>query len=270
MLHLFFCGPNCGTHRPKVTRSASATGPLPHTQQKYTYMRNLASSCPLCCYFPPITPYSPEQYHASAVSEHFPLQTFPNTTECCRCYRDDAISQFNNNHNVGGRTWRARTAQVWCAGEGSFSSLALRFLLNIRDFVSPGLLSKLKIPKRKMSTTQAPELRRTPSFYEGSRVTLWDCDEDDVNFPQSPLEDVSFPPRSSPDYDAVGERDSELGQDVATPMNGTAWSSDEELTPLFSSNFPRTPHPNALRGESHSDGELLEISTPSPIRPDTP
>jgi len=98
---------------------------------------------------------------------------------------------------------------------------------------------------------------------------LWDCEVDDVNLPQSPVGDIGFPPGSFPDYHAGGEQDSELDQDVATPTNGTTWSSDEELTPLFSSNFPRTPHPDALRGEDHPDGELLGISAPSPMRPDT-
>jgi hypothetical protein len=86
-------------------------------------------------------------------------------------------------------------------------------------------------------------------------VTLWDCEVDDVNLPHSPPEDVVFPPGSFPGYRASEGQDSELDQDVATPTNDTAWSSDEELTPLFSSNFPRTPHPNALGGVGHPDGE---------------
>lgn len=103
-------------------------------------------------------------------------------------------------------------------------------------------------------------------------MTLWDCEVDDVNLPrsESPVEDIGFPRGSFPDYHASEEQDSELDQDhVASPTDSTAWSSDEELTPLFSSNFPRTPHPNTLRDEDHSDGELLEISAPSPIRSDT-
>jgi hypothetical protein len=64
-------------------------------------------------------------------------------------------------------------------------------------------------------------------------------------------------------YHTSGEQDGVLDQDVATPTNATAWGSDEELTPRFSSNFPRTPYPNALRGEGQLDGELLGISAPS-------
>jgi hypothetical protein len=152
----------------------------------------------------------------------------------------------------------------------SFYPLALWLLLNPFCFVSPGLLSKLQIPKLKKRTTQGP-VPRSLSFYKGPWVILWDCEVDDVNFPQSesPVEDVGFPRGSFPDCHASGEQDSELDQDVATPTNCTGWSSDEELTPLFSSNFPRTPHPNTLRGEVHPDGELLGISAPSPIRSDT-
>ena len=131
---------------------------------------------------------------------------------------------------------------------------------------SPGFLTKLQIPKRKEPTTQGPEPRRS---YEGSWKTLWDCDEDDGSLPQSPLEGVSFHPGSFLDYHDSEEQDSELDQNVATPTNGAAWSSDEEHTPLFSSNFPRTPHLNALNAEGHADGKLLEISAPSPVRPDT-
>lgn len=64
-----------------------------------------------------------------------------------------------------------------------------------------------------------------------------------MNLPQSPVEDVGLP-----NYHASEEQDSELDQGVATPTSGTTWSSDE-LTPLFSSNFPETPHPNAFKGE---------------------
>ncbi len=84
---------------------------------------------------------------------------------------------------------------------------------------------------------------------------MWGCDVDDASLPQSPLEDGGFPPKGFPDYHASSEQDSEFDQDVATPTNGTAWSSDEELTPLFSSNFPTTPNPNTMRREGHPDGE---------------
>ena len=55
-----------------------------------------------------------------------------------------------------------------------------------------------------------------------------------------------------------------LDEDVATPTNGNSWTSDEELTPLFSSNFPSTQDPNALRREDHSMMESASI----PIEPD--
>jgi len=213
-------------------------------------MRNRRVVFPLCCYSPSphIVSFSPEQYHANAIPDNFLSPTFPNITQYCRCYHDDAVSQLNDDHSVGGRIWPVQTAQVRC----------------------DGLLSKLQIPKLKKRTTQGP-VPRSLSFYKGPWVILWDCEVDDVNFPQSesPVEDVGFPRGSFPDCHASGEQDSELDQDVATPTNCTAWSSDEELTPLFSSNFPRTPHSNTLRGEVHPDGELLGISAPSPIRSDT-
>lgn len=145
----------------------------------------------------------------------------------------------------------------------SLSSLALRLLLNLLYFVSPGLLSKLHIPKRKKPTTHGLEPHQSPSFNGEIWSTLWDCglDEFDVNLSRSPPEDVGCPPGSFPDYHANGEQDSELGQDVTTPTNGTACSSDEELTPLFSSNFPRTLRPNAL-GEEVSPMESSWESAP--------
>jgi hypothetical protein len=170
--------------------------------------------------------------------------------------------------------WRKNLARANCPSPvrrraALFPSLALRLLLNLFYFVPPGLLSKLQIRKRKEPTTQRPH--RRPSFLNSKVfwVTLWDWEVDDVNLPHSPPEDVGFLPGGFPDYRASEEQDSELDQDVATPTNDTAWSSDEELTPLFSSNFPRTPHPDALRGEGHPDREPLGISAPSPIRPDT-
>lgn len=119
-----------------------------------------------------------------------------------------------------------------------------------------------------MPTTQGPEPRRSLSLFKGSWETFWDCGVDDVNLPQSPLEDIGFPIGRFPDSHASGGQDDELDQDVATLTDDIAWSSDEELTPLFTSNFLRTPHPNALRGEGRPDGELLEIGAPSSIRPD--
>ena len=160
-----------------------------------------------------------------------------------------------------------RNAQVRCGGEQLFLSSRTPALIKsiLFYFVSSGLLSKLQIPKRKKPTTQG---RRSLSLLKGSWETFWDCGVDDVNLPQSPLEDMGFPLEGFPDSHASGGQGSELDQDVATLTDDTAWSSDEELTPLFTTNFPRTPHPNALRGEDRPDGELLGIGAPSSIRPD--
>ena len=121
---------------------------------------------------------------------------------------------------------------------------------------SVGLPPKLRIlpPRRKKSTTQAPVPRPSLSYLNGPCETLWACDEDGVTLiesVESPLEG-SFP-------DLLGDQDSELDHDdVATPTNGNPWSSDEELTPLFFSNFPNTLDPSALSCEGHPDGKLLE------------
>jgi hypothetical protein len=193
-----------------------------------------------------------EHYHASPIPDNFLSQTFPSITEYCRYYRDDPTSQFDDDHNVRGRIWRA--SQIGCDGEQLFiSSFALRLLLNLFYFASTGFLPKLHIPR---PTTQCPK---------GPWVTFWDSGEDVL--PRSPHEDVTG---SFPDYHASGEQDSGLDQDVATPTDSTAWSTDEELTPPFFSKFPRTPHPNALTGEGHSNGKVPGINTSSPIRPDTP
>jgi hypothetical protein len=81
-------------------------------------------------------------------------------------------------------------------------------------------------------------------------VTLWGYDvDDDVNLPQSPLEDGDFHSGSFLDRHTRREQEREPDQNAATPTNDTAWSSDEELTPLFSSNFPTTPGTKALRQE---------------------
>jgi hypothetical protein len=116
--------------------------------------------------------------------------------------------------------------------------------------LSVALPPKLRIlpPKRKYSTTQAPEPRRSSSFSKGPWETLWGCDSD-LESVESPLQ-VDFPLESFPDYHP--EQGSVFDEDVATPTNGTSWTSDEELTPLFSSNFPSTQDPNALRCEDHS------------------
>jgi hypothetical protein len=142
------------------------------------------------------------------------------------------------------------------------------------NYLSIGLPPKLRIlpPKRKKSTTQAPEPRRSLSFSMGTWETVWSCDVDDVDLVEpveSPLEDLDSPPGGSPSPDYRGDPDSELDQDVATPTNGNPWSSDGELTPLFSSNLPSALDSNPLGYEGRPGGELLE-SAPSPTEPEKP
>ncbi|KAI0299600.1 hypothetical protein BC826DRAFT_39580 [Russula brevipes] len=134
-----------------------------------------------------------------------------------------------------------------------------------------GLPSGLKIlpPKPKRSPTQLPEPRRNSSFLKGSWEMVWGCDEDGVDLVETPPEeDVYAPPDSVLDH--VGQ-DSELDQDVATPTNGSPWSTDGEITPLFSSNFPSIPDPSDLRHVGHptSIGEPLRNDAPHPTDPDT-
>jgi len=110
-------------------------------------------------------------------------------------------------------------------------------------------------PKRKKTLTQIPEPRRNSSFLKGSWETVWGCDVDDVDFVESPPEGVD------PPLDSVPDQDSGLDEVVATPTNGTPWSTDGEITPMFSSNFPSTPGPNALRCGGHPVVESLRTST---------
>ncbi len=66
-----------------------------------------------------------------------------------------------------------------------------------------------------------------------------------------------------PDEDAEGLLDGVLGggvqgeeldREVTTPICSASWRTDEEATPLFSSNFPRQPDHKDL----WDDGKLLE------------
>jgi hypothetical protein len=142
--------------------------------------------------------------------------------------------------------------------------------VSVRRFFSPltripslipssiGLPPKLRIlpPNRKKSSTQVPVPRPSLSYLNGPCETLWACDDDGVSL----IDSVESPLEGS--FSGLhGEEDSELDQDVATPTNGNPWSSDEELTPLFFSNFPSTLDPNALRHEDHPDGKLLKPSS---------
>ena len=80
---------------------------------------------------------------------------------------------------------------------------------------------------------------------------MWDCDAEG-----------SYLVESLPDEDADGLLGSALGggvqgaklDEVTTPTCDASWSTDEEATPLFSSNFPRQPDPRDLWDE----GKLLE------------
>jgi hypothetical protein len=107
-------------------------------------------------------------------------------------------------------------------------------------------------PKRKKTLTQGPEPRRNSSFLKGSWETVWAYDVDDCV--ESPPEDLYLPFDSDPD------QDSRLDEVVATPTNGTSWSTDGEITPMFS-NFRSTSEPNALRHEGHPDVESLQTGT---------
>ena len=136
------------------------------------------------------------------------------------------------------RSQRWRKSLVCANRRPSPVSSSFLFLARTPDLnVSPGLLSKLKISKREKPTSQAPDLCPSPSF-EGRWVTLWA-------------------------YQASEEQDYEPDQDVATPTDATAWSSDEELTPRFS-DFPRTLYPNALTGEGQMESSwepALQLSS---------
>ena len=118
-----------------------------------------------------------------------------------------------------------------------------------------GLPSMLRIlpPKRKKTLTQIPEPHRNASYLKGSWETVWGCDVNDVDFVESPPEDLD-------PLDSAPGQDSGLDEIIATPTNGAPWSTDGEITPMFSSNFPSTPNPDALRCEGHPDAESLRTS----------
>jgi hypothetical protein len=78
---------------------------------------------------------------------------------------------------------------------------------------------------------------------------VWGCDVDDVDFVEPPLEgDVD-----SPSDNVADDQDSGFGHALATPTNVAPWSTDGEVTPRFSSNFPSTPD-----SEVWSDGHCNE------------
>ena len=132
--------------------------------------------------------------------------------------------------------------------------------------MSPGFPSKLRILplKRQKTPTQLPEPHRNSSFLKGSWETVWGCDLDDMDFVEPPLEgDVDS------SSDSVPDQDSGHDQVVATPRNGDPWSTDGEITPMFSSNFPSTPGPNSWKHECHPDAEFPP-SDSWPAEPHTP
>ncbi|KAI9510131.1 hypothetical protein F5148DRAFT_1282223 [Russula earlei] len=117
-----------------------------------------------------------------------------------------------------------------------------------------GIPSKLRLlpPKRKRSSTQVPEPRRNSPFLEGSWEAVWDCDVDiaNGNFVEPPLEEDVNVSGSVSDYQG---QDNQLDHDFVTPTNGDPWSTNGEITPQFSSNFPNTPNPGPLGRKGHFD-----------------
>ena len=184
------------------------------------------------------------------------------TIPISRCF---SLPNLPKRHRLGVLTLPVRTAGVQRRSQCWKKSLACANRprprhVSVRSLFSPltrpqksyslsvALPPKLRIlpPKRKNTTTQAPEPRQGSSFSKGPWETLWDCDLE----AESPIEE-DFHLGSFPDYHA--EQGSEPDEDVATPVNGTSWTSDEELTPLFSSNFPtRSTDPNASMREGYS------------------
>ncbi|KAI0262428.1 hypothetical protein BC834DRAFT_891211 [Gloeopeniophorella convolvens] len=104
----------------------------------------------------------------------------------------------------------------------------------------PAIPSKLKIfpPKRKQSSTQAPEPRQRSSLLRGSWETLWDGDVEDIRQEQSPHDEI---PSHAPWDDSIDdsiEPGSEPGKDILTPTGNATWgNTDEEKTPLLPGSF---------------------------------
>ncbi|KAH9964985.1 hypothetical protein BC827DRAFT_904642 [Russula dissimulans] len=123
-------------------------------------------------------------------------------------------------------------------------------------FLFPGLPARLRIlpPKRRRSSAQAPEPRRNSSFLTGSWETVWGCDhiDSDGSFVEPPLEEDALASASDgvPGYGGQ-DNESDWDHDVSTPTlaHGAPWSTDGEITPPFSSTFPNTPNPSALKCE---------------------
>ena len=95
---------------------------------------------------------------------------------------------------------------------------------------------------------------------------MWGCDVDDMGFVEPPLEnDVDS------SLDSVPDQDSGHDQVVATHTNDAPWSTDWEITLMFSYNFPSTPDldPNSWKREGHPDAESLPTSSSRPAEPHT-
>jgi len=116
-------------------------------------------------------------------------------------------------------------------------------------------------PKRQKTPTQLPEPHRDSSFLKGSWETVWGCDVDDMDFVEPPLDSEGDVDSSS---DSVPYQDSGHDQVVATPRNGAPWSTDGEITPMFSSNFPSTPDANSWKHGCHPNAEFPPTSNSRP------
>jgi hypothetical protein len=121
--------------------------------------------------------------------------------------------------------------------------------------MSLGSPSKLKARiLRKKTTTQAPEPRQSSSFLKGTWETVWGCDVDDVEYVETPLENIDSPLDSVPDQDNGPE------EVVTTPTNGAPCGKDKEteITPILSSDLPSTSDQGE---EGHQDVKSLRTST---------
>ncbi len=81
---------------------------------------------------------------------------------------------------------------------------------------------------------------------------MWDCDAEGSYLVELlPDEDAE---RLLDGVQGSGVQGEKLDRETTTPTYSTSWKTDEEATPLFSSNFPRQPDHRDLWG----GGKLLE------------
>jgi len=128
----------------------------------------------------------------------------------------------------------------------------------VKPFGSPSKLRARIL--RKKTTTQAPEPRKSSSFLKGTWETVWGCDVDDVEYVETPFENIDSPLDSVPDQDNGPE------EVVTTPTNDAPCGKDKEaeITPIISSDLPSTSDPNAWMREDevgHQDVKSLQTST---------